>query len=66
MWDLVDQLKVGKTGYAYVVDNQGNLIAFGDTARVLAGENVKQIGEVREFVNNPSASADITPGIAIL
>ena len=23
MWDLVDQLKVGETGYAYVVDNQG-------------------------------------------
>ena len=64
MWSLVDQLKVGETGYAYVVDNQGNLIAFGDTARVLAGENVKQIGEVSEFVDNPSASSDITPGIS--
>ena len=64
MWSLVDQLKVGETGYAYVVDNQGNLIAFGDTARVLAGENVKQIGEVSEFVDNPSASSDITPGVS--
>ena len=41
MWDLVDQLKVGETGYAYVVDNHGNLIAFGDTSRVLARENVR-------------------------
>ena len=61
MWDLVDQLKVGETGYAYVVDNQGNLIAFEDTARVLRGENVGQIFEVQEFIENPSAAGDITP-----
>lgn len=63
MWDLVDQLKVGKTGYVYVVDNQGNLLAFGDTGRVLSGENVKQISEVNEFVENPSSSSDITADV---
>ncbi|HEX9331600.1 MAG TPA: cache domain-containing protein [Anaerolineales bacterium] len=63
MWDLVDQLKVGETGYVFVVDNTGNLIAFGDTARVLSGENVKQIPEVNEFIENPSASADITSDV---
>ena len=63
MWDLVDQLKVGKTGYVYVVDNQGNLLAFEDTGRVLSGENVKQISEVNEFVENPSSSGDITAGV---
>jgi putative methionine-R-sulfoxide reductase with GAF domain len=61
MWDVVDQLKVGETGYAYVVDNQGNLIAFEDTARVLRGENVEQISEVQEFLENSSAASDITP-----
>lgn len=65
MWQVVDQLSVGQTGYAYVVDNQGNLIAFGDTSRVLAGENVKQIGEVKEFIDNPSATVDITPNLTI-
>jgi len=64
MWDLVDQLNVGQTGYAYVVDDKGNLIAFQDTSRVLRGENVKQIGEVGEFVQNPSAGADLTPGVS--
>jgi putative methionine-R-sulfoxide reductase with GAF domain len=54
MWDLVEQLKVGETGYAYVVDNQGNLIAFEDTTRVLQAENVGQIFEVNEFLENPS------------
>ena len=63
MWDLVDQLKVGNTGYAYVVDSKGDLIAFGDTARVLRGENVKQLAEVKEFVANPSQAKDITPEV---
>lgn len=61
MWDLVDQLKVGETGYAYVVDDKGNLIAFHDTGRVLKGENVAYIEEVEEFVENPTLSGDITP-----
>jgi putative methionine-R-sulfoxide reductase with GAF domain len=60
MWDLVDQLKVGEAGYAYVVDNQGNLIAFEDTARVLRGENVAHIPEVQEFLDSPSSAGDIT------
>jgi GAF domain-containing protein/HAMP domain-containing protein len=60
MWDLVQQLEVGKTGYAYVVDNQGNLLAFEDTTRVLAHENVQKILEVQEFVENPSKPADLT------
>ncbi len=63
MWDLVDQLEVGETGYAYVVDNQGNLIAFQDTSRVLRGENVQHIFEVQEFVENPNESGDVTPDV---
>lgn len=63
MWSLVDQLEVGETGYAYVVDNHGNLIAFRDTSRVLAGENAGQISEVKEFIENPGETADITPEV---
>lgn len=55
MWDLVDQLKVGETGEAYVVDRQGNLIAYSDVARVLKGENVEQLAAVGEFMQNPVA-----------
>jgi GAF domain-containing protein/HAMP domain-containing protein len=63
MWNLVDQLEVGETGYAYVVDNQGNLIAFQDTSRVLRGENVGHIFEVQEFLENPTGSSDVTPDV---
>lgn len=51
MWDVVDRLQVGETGTAYVVNKQGDLIAFGDAARVLKGENLAQLTEVAEFVN---------------
>ncbi|HLF26004.1 MAG TPA: cache domain-containing protein [Anaerolineae bacterium] len=67
IWDLVDRLQVGETGLAYVVDSQGNLIAFKDTARVLQGENVEYLREVDEFVNDPAAddewAVDISIGI---
>jgi GAF domain-containing protein/HAMP domain-containing protein len=53
MWDLVDRLKVGNAGLAYVVDKQGNLIAFGDISRVLRGENLSQLEVVGEFMHNP-------------
>ena len=59
LWDLVDQLKVGETGHAYVVDRQGNLIAFGDTARVLKGENVGQLKTVSDFAHNPASALTI-------
>jgi putative methionine-R-sulfoxide reductase with GAF domain len=65
VWDLVDQLKVGETGYAYVVDSQGNLIAFRDTARVMRDENVKQIYKVKAFLKDPWYQVrDITPILA--
>ncbi|MFZ6027779.1 MAG: response regulator [Chloroflexota bacterium] len=65
MWEVVDQLKIGQTGYAYVVDDTGNLIAFGkDTSRVLRGENVQQISEVDQFIKGLSSSSNTAPGIA--
>ena len=63
MWNLVDQLQVGETGYAYVVDENGNLIAYKDTARVLKGENVSHLKEVDEFLNSQSSSASTEPDV---
>jgi anti-anti-sigma regulatory factor/HAMP domain-containing protein len=64
MWDLVDRLEIGETGLAYVVDRQGNLIAFGDIARVLRGENVSHLKEVGEFVNSPSPVDETGAGLS--
>jgi signal transduction histidine kinase len=53
MWTVVDQLHVGETGWAYVVDRQGALIAYRDSSRVLKGENVSQLQAVSDFINAP-------------
>ena len=67
IWDLVDRLEVGEGGVAYVVDKQGNLLAFGDISRVLRGENVSQLDVVGEFMHNPvpvgEAATSLVPGI---
>jgi GAF domain-containing protein/HAMP domain-containing protein len=52
VWDLVDRLQIGEEGKAYVVDRQGNLLAFGDISRVLRGENVSRLDLVNEFENS--------------
>jgi signal transduction histidine kinase/FixJ family two-component response regulator len=35
IWDIVSQIKVGRRGYAYVIDDQGRLIAYPDISLVL-------------------------------
>ncbi|MBN1993715.1 MAG: cache and HAMP domain-containing protein, partial [Anaerolineae bacterium] len=67
MWDLVERLEIGKAGRAYVVDRNGDLIAFYDIARVLRGENVAYLKEVAEYISNPmlvdETGASIARGI---
>jgi two-component system sensor histidine kinase/response regulator len=67
MWDLVGSIKIGKAGVAYVVDKQGNLIAFGDISRVLRREKLDHLQEVARFVEGDELTheghADISKGI---
>jgi PAS domain S-box-containing protein len=62
LWDLVSKLAVGRTGYAYVVDREGNLIAFGDAARVLARENLAAMAPVSAFINRTSLDRSMFRG----
>lgn len=68
MWDVIDEVKIGETGSAYVVDRQGNLIAYRDRDLVLQGTNVGHLAEVAEFVSNEEdelseTSAELWTGI---
>lgn len=40
LWDLIAQVKLGKKGFAYVVDEEGRLIAHPDLSLVLKGPNL--------------------------
>jgi HAMP domain-containing protein len=67
MWDLVGRIKVGNAGTAYVVDKEGNLIAFADISRVLKRENLTYLAEVNNFIkeneSTNKASAGVVNGI---
>jgi methyl-accepting chemotaxis protein len=52
MWDVLGNLKVGDTGYAYVVDRSGTMIAFRDSSRVLKEENVTKVKPVADFLRD--------------
>ncbi|MBI4396571.1 MAG: sensor histidine kinase, partial [Elusimicrobia bacterium] len=53
IWDLVSAATVGKSGYAYIVDSKGALIAHPETGRVFAHENLAESPAVKEFLQNP-------------
>ena len=67
IWDLVDSIKVGQTGYAYVVDKKGELVAFADTSRVLQHEQLSSLREVGEFLGGTEVdTGHVTPTVGIL
>ena len=59
IWELVDRLRVGETGHAYVVDRKGRLIAFGETGRVLRGETLDHLSDVAAFIDQPEKKENI-------
>jgi hypothetical protein len=46
VWDIVDTVKAGETGYAYVVDGKGRLIASRDKALVLRQADLSILPQV--------------------
>ena len=47
IWDVVSQIKVGTRGHAYVVNEQGRLIAHPDISLVLRNTDMSQLAQVR-------------------
>jgi two-component system, NtrC family, sensor kinase len=46
IWDLITAMQVGRTGYAYVVDSRGRLIAHPDLSMVLRETDLSQLPQV--------------------
>src|SRR4051794_6116921 len=46
IWDVITDLKIGTGGYAYVVDNKGQLIAHPDISLVLRGTDLTGLPQV--------------------
>jgi signal transduction histidine kinase len=53
IWDVVSQLRIGRDGYAYVVDRLGRLVGHPDISLVLRGTDMSRLAQV---------AAALTPG----
>jgi nitrate/nitrite-specific signal transduction histidine kinase len=56
MWDIVTGLEVGETGYAYVIDGQGRLIAYRDISPVLRREELTHLPTVAGFLEGQAVT----------
>src|SRR5215469_16878055 len=58
IWDVITAIKIGKTGYAYVVDGDGRLIAHPDISRVLRNTDLSGLPQVAAVRGTPAAAVD--------
>ena len=53
VWDMVAAIKVGETGYAYIVDGKGRLIADRDPALASSQQDLSSLPQVRAALAAP-------------
>jgi len=58
IWDVVTQIRVGKSGKAYVVDGDGRLIAHPDISLVLRNTDLSPLTQVRSAKTYERAGSD--------
>jgi len=53
MWNVVSEMEYGRTGYVYVVDQHGRLVAFKELTEAyrLFGKDMSDIPEVKNFIS---------------
>jgi signal transduction histidine kinase len=64
IWDVVNDIKIGRAGKAFVVDGQGALIAHPDISLVLQNRSLASLGQVRaalDATSHPGARASPIP-----
>ncbi len=57
IWDVVSQIRIGNSGYAYVVDRLGRLVAHPDLSLVLRGTDMSRLGQVAAAIAPQGADA---------
>jgi signal transduction histidine kinase len=55
IWDVVSQIRIGRTGRAYVVDGRGQLVAHPDISLVLQKTDLSRLEQVQRALAGPAA-----------
>lgn len=64
IWDVISQIQVGQTGYAYVVSREGDLIAHPDISLVLQKHNLRNLSQVQAALAGAPGPFAAQPNIA--
>ncbi len=64
IWEVISQIKVGQTGYAYVVSREGDLIAHPDISLVLQKQNLKNLVQVQAALAGAPGPFAAQPNLA--
>ena len=64
IWEVISQIKVGKTGYAYVVSRDGDLIAHPDISLVLQKRSLKSLSQVQAALTGTPGPFVAQPNLA--
>ncbi len=64
IWEVISQIKVGETGYAYVVSRDGDLVAHPDISLVLQKRNLKELGQVQAALAGAPGPFTAQPNLA--
>ena len=64
VWDVISQVRLGRTGYAFVVDGRGRLIAHPDSSRVLQETDFSALPQVAVALASDSGTPEGHASIA--
>jgi signal transduction histidine kinase len=56
LWEVIGKIRFAAAGYAYLVDEHGNLIAHSNATLVLNRLDLRQVDGVQKFLRNPARS----------
>ncbi len=65
IWDVINGLKIGESGYAYVVDRGGRLIADPDISLVLRNTDLSNLPQVAAALSEISGGVATTPAAMV-
>ncbi len=61
IWDIIQRIRVGETGLAYVVNREGSLVAHPDISLVLQKTDFSTLPQVRDALQAPPAGPGESP-----